>query len=225
MYRWNVTGYTQLTDQTAIWGNISGTLSAQTDLQNALDSKADITDLNSYVDLTTNQTVGGVKNFTSNTGVKTASPTEDFEVTGNQRINNGSLGVNVAPNATDGTISASGDVIAFASDSRLKTNNKAIDKPLDKVKALKGFTYNWNELAKDKAGFDTTQKQVGVSAQDVQKTLPEAVKLAPFDNDGNDKSISGEDYLTVQYDKIVPLLIEAIKEQQTQIEELKKLIK
>ena len=65
---------------------------------------------------------------------------------------------------------------------------------------------------------------VGVFAQDVQAVLPEAVKLAPFDNDGNNKSISGENYLTVQYEKIVPLLIEAIKEQQKQIDELKYLL-
>jgi len=63
-----------------------------------------------------------------------------------------------------------------------------------------------------------------VFAQDVQAVLPEAVKLAPFDNNGNNESISGENYLTVQYEKIVPLLIEAIKEQQKQIDELKYLL-
>ena len=55
----------------------------------------------------------------------------------------------------------------------------------------------------------------------MEKVLPEAVKLAPFDNDGKDNSISGENYLTVQYEKIIPLLIECIKEQQVQINELK----
>ena len=50
--------------------------------------------------------------------------------------------------------------------------------------------------------------------------LPEAVRLAPFDNDKG-VSKSGENFLTVKYEKIVPLLIEAIKEQQLQIEELK----
>ena len=64
--------------------------------------------------------------------------------------------------------------------------------------------------------------KVGVSAQEVQKVLPEAVKLAPFDKNDYGESISGENYLTVQYEKLVPLLIEAIKEQQTQVEELKK---
>jgi hypothetical protein len=50
--------------------------------------------------------------------------------------------------------------------------------------------------------------------------LPEAVKLAPFDNDGNDNSISGENYLTVQYEKLVPLLLESIKELNKKVEDL-----
>jgi hypothetical protein len=54
--------------------------------------------------------------------------------------------------------------------------------------------------------------------------LPEAVKLAPFDRDEDGKSKSGENYLTIQYEKVVPLLVEAIKEQQKQIEELKSII-
>ena len=62
---------------------------------------------------------------------------------------------------------------------------------------------------------------VGVYAQDVEKVQPEAVDLAPFDNDGEDNSISGEKYLTVQYEKLVPLLIEAMKEQQQTIDDLK----
>ena len=53
---------------------------------------------------------------------------------------------------------------------------------------------------------------MGVSAQELQKVLPEAVKPAPFDLGENNKSISGENYLTVQYEKIVPLLVESIKE-------------
>ena len=56
----------------------------------------------------------------------------------------------------------------------------------------------------------------------VEEVQPEAVDLAPFDNDGEDKSISGDNYLTVKYDKLVPLLIESIKELKAEIEELKK---
>ena len=69
---------------------------------------------------------------------------------------------------------------------------------------------------------------MGVSAQQLQKVLPEAVKPAPFDLGENNKSISGENYLTVQYEKVVPLLIESIKDltnlvykQSSEIEDLK----
>ncbi|MNR01314.1 hypothetical protein D3C85_1171140 [compost metagenome] len=66
--------------------------------------------------------------------------------------------------------------------------------------------------------------QLGLSAQEVQAILPEVVVMAPFDRqvleDGTEVSKSGEDYLTVNYAKIVPLLVEAIKEQQIQIDNL-----
>jgi hypothetical protein len=132
--------------------------------------------------------------------------------------------VNVAPNATDGRIDASNDIVAYSSDRRLKTNIQYIENPLNKIGKLSGFTYNWNDKAAELAKYSTEESLVGVFAQDVQAVLPEAVKLAPFDNNGNNESISGENYLTVQYEKIVPLLIEAIKEQQKQIDELKYLL-
>ena len=157
-------------------------------------------------------------------GIINTNPTYQLDVVGDARINTGALGVNVVPNGTDGTISAGADVIAYASDMRLKNNVQILDSPLEKINKLTGFTYNWNEKAKELANYDTEELLVGVFAQDVQEVLPEAVKLAPFDNDGNNKSISGENYLTVQYEKIVPLLIEAIKEQQKQIDELKYLL-
>jgi hypothetical protein len=62
---------------------------------------------------------------------------------------------------------------------------------------------------------------VGVIAQEIEIVLPEAVKPAPFDIDENNISLSGEDYKTVQYEKIVPLLIEAIKELKREIDDLK----
>lgn len=126
-----------------------------------------------------------------------------------------------------GAFSASGDITAYSSDERLKTNVKEIDNAIDKIKSIRGVTYDWNELAAT-FGFNSNIKQVGVIAQEVQKVLPEVIKAAPFDTIQEDGSIgpslSGENYLTVQYDKIVPLLIEAIKEQQKQIDELKKQI-
>jgi hypothetical protein len=153
-------------------------------------------------------------------GINNTNPTYRLDIVGDARVNTGALGVNVAPNATDGRIDASNDIVAYSSDRRLKTNIKSIETPLEKVEKLIGFTYNWNNKAKELANYNTEESLVGVFAQDVQAVLPEAVKLAPFDNNGNDKSITGEDYLTVQYEKLVPLLIEAIKEQQKQINNL-----
>ena len=102
----------------------------------------------------------------------------------------------------------------------IKNNIQIIENPLEKINKLSGFTYDWSLDKCIEAGFKPTdEKQIGVFAQDVQSVIPEAVKLAPFDTkDG--KSKSGDNYLTVQYEKIVPLLIESIKEQQNMIEKL-----
>jgi hypothetical protein len=123
-----------------------------------------------------------------------------------------------------GTGSFRGDVIAYSSDRRLKTKTGSIEDPLNKLKMLHGFTYVHNELA-NKNGFKDTTEHVGVSAQDVQSVLPQAVKLAPFDTKDGKTSISGENYLTVQYERIVPLLIEALKEESRKREELENIVR
>jgi hypothetical protein len=111
----------------------------------------------------------------------------------------------------DGTnLSVGGDITAFASDERLKENIQPLENALDKVLALNGFTYNFNEIGQS-LGFDGKITYVGVSAQQVQAVLPEAVKPAPADSK----------YITVQYEKLIPLLIEAIKELKAEINELK----
>jgi len=111
----------------------------------------------------------------------------------------------------DGTnLSCAGDITAFASDERLKTNFEPIENAVDKVLKLRGFTYNFNEIGEG-LGFNTSIRHAGVSAQEVQAVLPEAVCSAP----------ANDEYLTVKYDKLVPLLIEAIKELKEEIKELK----
>jgi hypothetical protein len=117
------------------------------------------------------------------------------------------------------------NVIAYYSDERLKTKIGDIENAVEKVKTLDAFYYVENDLAKS-FGYNSDKKQVALSAQDVQKVLPEAVTLAPFDMEddhetGETYSKSGENYLTVDYAKMVPLLIQAIKEQQQQIDTLK----
>ena len=95
------------------------------------------------------------------------------------------------------------------SDIRLKTNVTSIDNGLAKVLTLSGITYDWNELA---ANRNNGLREAGVIAQEIQKVLPEAV-------------IEKDDgFLTVKYDRIIPLLIEAIKELAAEVESLKKKI-
>jgi hypothetical protein len=127
-----------------------------------------------------------------------------------QYNNNGVFGGSAGLTFNGTVLSCSNDIIAFASDERLKTNFKPIENAVDKVLKLRGFTYNFNEIGEE-LGFDTTIRHSGVSAQEVQAVLPEAVCPAP----------ASDEYLTVKYDKLVPLLIEAIKELKEEIEELK----
>jgi hypothetical protein len=112
-------------------------------------------------------------------------------------------------------IAATGNITAYYSDERLKTKTSGIDNALEKVVGLNGFLYVENDLARS-LGYSNEKQQVGLSAQAVQAILPEAVSLAPVDfetlDDGAIISKSGENYLTVDYSRLVPLLIEAIKE-------------
>jgi hypothetical protein len=138
-----------------------------------------------------------------------------------------SLGVGTPASGTAGEIRATNNITAFYSDERLKENIKTIPSALSKLLSLRGVTYNSNKLAEQYGYFDK-KEQVGVIAQEVEKVLPQIVVPAPFDieqdEDGNEYSGSGENYKTVQYDKLIPLLIEAIKEQQETIINLQKRI-
>jgi len=124
--------------------------------------------------------------------------------------------------ATTGTLRVTGDVIAYASDQRLKTNVKPIDNAVDKVKQISGVTYDWVDDIESEYGFHpNTMHEAGVLAQEIEKVLPEAVMTAPMNTAYTEKTGTDHDFKTVKYDRIVPLLIEAIKEQQKQIDELK----
>jgi hypothetical protein len=134
------------------------------------------------------------------------------------------FGVGTAASGTTGEIRATNNVTAYYSDERLKENITTISSALSKLLTLRGVTFNSNEIA-EQYGYTDKKEQVGVIAQDVEKVLPQVVVPAPFDiaqdEDGNEYSKSGENYKTVHYDKLVPLLIEAIKELKGEIEELK----
>lgn len=127
---------------------------------------------------------------------------------GSEKLETYSTGIDVT-----GNVRATADVIAYYSDQRLKENITPISNALDKIDQITGIYYNPNEKAKELVGDDINERKVGIIAQELQKVLPEAVKPAPFDYDGNTGlSKSGENYITIQYEKVVPLLVQGIKE-------------
>ena len=106
-----------------------------------------------------------------------------------------------------GEIRSGSNITAYYSDERLKDFKGKITNPIEKIKQLNGYYFVENELAKS-LGYDNDKLQVGVSAQEVEKVLPEIVTKAPID----------DKYKTIWYEKLTPLLIEGIKSQQQQIE-------
>jgi hypothetical protein len=118
-----------------------------------------------------------------------------------------------------GQILATNTITAFYSDDRLKNISGTIADALNKVNQLRGVYYTNNKLA-ESYGYTSQEQQVGVLARDVETVLPEIVKAAPFDLDVNNQSKSGENYKTVQYERLVPLLIEAIKELNSTVKNL-----
>jgi hypothetical protein len=132
---------------------------------------------------------------------------QSLNTTNNVQFN--SLGVGAAATGTAGEIVAINNITAYYSDERLKTKLGNIDHALDKVMSLNGFYHEANEIAQS-LGYEV-KREVGVSAQEVQAVMPEVVAPAPIDNQ----------YLTVRYERLVPLLIEAIKELKAEIDTLK----
>ena len=108
---------------------------------------------------------------------------------------------------SDGRVVAAGDVVAFSSsDKRLKDNIEQIPNAIDKIQSISGYSFNWNDKQDT---YEVGGRDIGVVAQEIEEVLPELVTTRD----------SG--YKAVKYEKIVALLIEGIKEQQEQINELK----
>jgi hypothetical protein len=121
-----------------------------------------------------------------------------------------------------GNITATGYVRSYFSDNRLKTLTSNITGALDIIDNLNGFYYVPNEKALQ-LGFEY-ENEIGLSAQEVQRVIPELVKIAPFDSTKiNDKikSKSGEEYLTICYERLGAVFVEAIKELRKENKDLK----
>jgi hypothetical protein len=116
----------------------------------------------------------------------------------------------------NGTLHVEGDVIAYSttiSDERLKDNVSTIENPLDKIKALRGVEYDWN------SGSRKGKHDLGLIAQEVEEVLPHIVH--EHEMPLMDGAEDGVTYKTVDYEKMVAVLIEGMKEQQSQIDSLK----
>jgi hypothetical protein len=156
-------------------------------------------------------TITGTENqiVVSGNGVESAAITlstpQNINTSANVQF--GSLGIGTAASGVSGEIRATGDIVAFySSDERLKENIQPIVNALEKVEAISGNTYDWKD------GFETIHSHkghdLGVIAQEVQSVLPEVVM----------ERESG--YLAVDYVKLVPVLIQAVKELSAKIKEL-----
>tara|TARA_R110002153_G_scaffold101768_1_gene238043 strand:- start:94 stop:561 length:468 start_codon:yes stop_codon:yes gene_type:complete len=128
--------------------------------------------------------------------------------------------VNSTNNAANfgGSVTAVGNITAY-SDERIKNNIETIDGALEKVCKMRGVYYNRNDLNEK----ENAVRRTGVVAQEIEKVLPEVVREneeKDVDDSGNTLE-GGRKRLTVDYGNVVGILIEAIKEQQIQIDELK----
>ena len=190
-------------DRTYTLPNATGTIALTTDIPTSNSSLTNGENYISSFDITTqtdskylrsnaSDSASGVITF-SNSTASTSKTTGAVIVTG---------GVGVS-----GALNVGGDIVAFASsDERLKDNIQNIENPIEKVQSLKGVTWDWNDNADE---LQQSLPNVGVIAQDVEKVLPQLVT-------DRDNGFKGVDYA-----KLTGLLIEAVKDQQKQIDELK----
>lgn len=192
--------------------NITGTISNATNAVNATNATSATTAatasaLNSANDYSLrNLTASGTGSFTGTlTSSSTISAGGNISASGSLSAGNGL--------SVTGAITATGDITAYFSDERLKNKLGSIENALEKVQQLSGFYYEANEIAQE-LGYEA-KREVGVSAQEVEKVMPEIVRAAPID----------AKYLTIQYERLVPLLIEAIKELKSEVDVLKGKIK
>mgnify|MGYP001167639263 FL=1 len=144
-----------------------------------------------------------------NVGIGQINPSYKLEVNGTANIVSHltahCLGVGTSAPFANGVIRAAGDIIAYySSDKNLKDNITKIEKPLEKLEKINGYEFDWNDKQELYEGHD-----VGVVAQEIEEVYPQLVETR---EDG---------YKAVKYEKLVPLLIESIKELKKEIDNIK----
>ena len=157
---------------------------------------------------TFNNTITNNNQLTNGAGYTTYSSNQ--ATNNNSNVHFEGLMVGQTSGSTANTIRCVGDVVAYySSDERLKDNITPIKNSLEKVGQLKGYEFDWNDKQEVYEGHD-----VGVIAQEVEKVVPEIVETREHDG-----------YKAVKYEKLVPLLINAINELKAEVEELKSINK
>ena len=148
---------------------------------------------------------GSFKRVSSDFVIKSAANDKDIVFKGEDSDGGGTITALTLDMSSGGDAQFKQDVIAYySSDKRLKDNIVRIENPLEKVDKIGGYTFDWNDKQETYTG-----KDVGVIAQEIQEVLPEVV--TERDNG----------YLAVKYEKIVPLLIESIKELKQEVDDIK----
>lgn len=177
-------------------------------MNKALDMGANtITTTGAIAGATLNTGQGANELYAMDQGVRTIDDVEFNDV----QID--SIGIGTAASGTTGEIRATNDITAFySSDERLKENIQELDGALDKVKALRGVTFDWKELSAEerKTIHSHEGHDLGVIAQEVQAVYPELVHQRDHG------------YLSVDYVKLTAVLIEAVKELSAKVDELSK---
>jgi hypothetical protein len=172
------------------------------------------------VTATTNFATGVKTQLNSNTVVSGSSQVTLSSTTGygsviNQNllttsnVQHASLGIGMAASGTAGRIDATNDIVAYSSsDRRFKENITPIENALEKINQIGGYEFDWNEETKIEHGYEG--HDLGVIAQEIEAIAPELVQTRE------------NGYKAVKYDKLVSVLIQAIKELSAKIDRLEK---
>lgn len=192
------------TGASGTWGiNISGNAATATSATNATNATYASNPASGGSFITSSNIGSQSVNYASSAGTA-GSATNITAYTINQ-----SVGTSNAPTfaglQVNGSINATGNVTAYGpSDRNLKESIETIEAPLKKIEQIRGVTFDWTDAYLEanggEDGFFIRKQDVGLIAQEVQQIIPEAVAEKP---DG---------YLGIQYTKVIPLLVECIKE-------------
>jgi len=117
---------------------------------------------------------------------------------------------------SEGSIGTTKNIVAYVSDRRLKDDLKNIENPIEKIKQIGGYNFTWGT-----GSVRPGEKDVGVISQEVEEIMPEVIRNFTHRREDVKKGATPGTFKSVLYDRMVPLLIEGIKEQQDQIDYLK----